>query len=41
MRLRTFKDTLAKLSPEVRAEAEALASHMIVEGVLVELRAAR
>jgi transcriptional regulator with XRE-family HTH domain len=41
MKVRNFDDTLAKLSPEVRAEAEALASQMIAEMALAELRAAR
>lgn len=41
MKIRNFEDTLAMLRPEVRAEAEALASLMIAEMALAELRAAR
>jgi len=41
MKIRNFDDTLARLSPEVRAEAEALAAQMIEEMALAELRAAR
>jgi transcriptional regulator with XRE-family HTH domain len=41
MKIRNFEDTLAKLSPEVRAEAETLAAQMIAEMALAELRAAR
>lgn len=41
MKVRNFDDTLAELSPEIRAEAEALASQMIAEMALAELRAAR
>lgn len=41
MKIRNFDDTLAKLSPEVRAEADALAAQMIEEMALAELRAAR
>lgn len=41
MKTRNFRDTFAQLKPDVQAEAEALASQMIAEMALSELRAAR